>query len=48
MAGKGGGKFFTGGGGNGATGKSTLHGVTPKQGGHPVKGKGTKLTGRAY
>ena len=48
MAGKGSGKSLKGGSGNGPTGKSKLHGVTPKSGGHKVGGKGIKLAGQAY
>ena len=47
MSGKGGGKAFTGGSGNGPVGKPKLHGTNPGPSGHPIKGKGTKLTGPA-
>ena len=48
MAGKGGGKAFTGGQGNGPVGKPTLHSLVTGPSGHPVGGKGTKVTGKAY
>lgn len=48
MASKGSGKSLKGGNGNGVTGKSKLHGKTPAKTGHPVRGKGTKLGGKAY
>lgn len=33
---------------NGACAKTQLHSITPGKSGHPVKGKGTKLGGKAY
>ena len=33
---------------NGPTGKSQLHSINAGQSGHPVKGKGTSLKGKAY
>ena len=48
MAGKGGGKGLKGGSGNGATGKTKLHGIKAGASGHPVRGRGTKASGRLY
>lgn len=33
---------------NGPGGKTQLHSINAGQSGHPVKGKGTKLTGKVY